>query len=154
MKTEIRSLCFGFLGATLFHFISPSLFETARAKAEPVLTVSGLNLVDSQGRLRAQLGFAKEGPPGFWLFDEKGTARVAMGIYPDGTSHFGLQDKQGQMIQLMRSIGPEESPLLIFKNRGQDMMLMGLNQAQHAPFLMNYEKDRQRKMVFGTYDGP
>ncbi len=154
MKTEIRSLVFGFLGAAFFHFSHPFFIESAGAKDHNVLTVSGLNLVDSQGRLRVQVGFAKEGPPGMWFLDEKGKARIAMGLYPDGTSHFGLQDKQGQMIQLMRSIGAEESPLLIFKNRGQDKMIMGLNQVEQAPFLLSYEKDRKRKMIFGNYDGP
>ena len=88
------------------------------------------------------------------MMDQKGTPRIAMGLYADETAHLGLQDKDGQMIQLMRSIGSGESPLLIFKHRGQDTMITGLNSAEHTPFLMLYEKDRKRKMQFGTYDGP
>jgi hypothetical protein len=154
MKYELRALAFGFLGAALFHFVQINVFPSASAAPNGILSATGFNLVDTQGRLRAQLGFSKEGPPGFWMMDQRGTARIAMGLYPDETSHLGLQDKNGQMIQLMRSIGSGESPLLIFKHSGEDSMITGLNSAEHAPFLMLYEKGHKRKMQFGTYDGP
>lgn len=154
MKNEIKALAFGFLGAALFHFVQISVFPSASAAPNAVVSATGFNLVDSQGKLRAQLGFSKEGPPGFWIMDQRGTARIAMGLYPDETAHFGLQDKEGQMIELMRSIGSGESPLLIFKHKGRDTMITGLNNAEHTPFLMLYEKDNKRKMQFGTYDGP
>lgn len=158
MKTEIKSalsgLIGGLVGAAFFHFFQVSLFSNATAAAPSVQTATGFNLVDSQGRIRAQLGFAKEGPPGFWILDQKGTARIAMGLYPDETAHFGLQDKNGAMIELMRSFGPKESPLLIFKQSGQDEMIAGLNSSQRQPFLMYYDKSRSRKLQFGTYDGP
>ena len=126
----------------------------AQAAVGNVVTATSFNLVDTTGKLRAQLAFAKEGPPGFWIMDDKGTARIAMGLYPDGTPHFGLQDKSGLMTQLMRSIGSSESPLLIFKNKGQDKMILGLNRAATEPFMMTYEKDHKRRLHFGTYDGP
>jgi hypothetical protein len=154
MKIEIKALAFGFLGAALFHFVQISVFPQATAAGAGPISATGFNLVDSQGKLRAQLAFAKEGPPGFWIMDRKGTARIAMGLYPDDTAHFGLQDKNGQMIELMRSFGASESPLLIFKQNGQDEMIVGLNASQRQPFLMHYEKDRKRKLQFGTYDGP
>lgn len=154
-KQSLASIGFGFLGAFLFSVFRESVVPTAAANREQVLSASGFNLVDGQGRLRAQLGFAKEGPPGFWIMDEKGVARMIFGLYSDGTSYFGLQDKQGQMIELMRSFGPAEAPLLIFKNQGQDMMITGLNPtSQPLPFLMTYEAGHQRKMHFGKYEGP
>jgi hypothetical protein len=162
MKKENRMLALGLaggfvgglLGSFLFQFLQFNFLSAASAANTPVLSATGFNLVDQQGRLRAQLGFSKEGPPGFWIFDRKGVARLAMGLYPDDTAHFGLQDKSGNMIELMRSFGANESPLLIFKQSGQDEMITGLNAAQRQPFLMYYEKNRQRKMQFGTYDGP
>lgn len=153
MILNLRSLAFGFLGALLFRFAEARLFPSANARAE-VQSASAFNLVDGQGKLRAQLGFSKEGPPGFWIMDEKGTARLAMGLYPDGSSHFGLQDKQGRMIELMRSFGPGESPLLIFKSQGEDRMISGLSISELTPFLVTIDKDHKRKMQFGTYDGP
>lgn len=153
---SIKIILLGFLGAFLFHVLNNRIVPNAQAKAAAatIVTASGFNLVDSQGRLRAQIGFAKEGPPGFWIMDEKGTARIAMGLYTDGTAHFGLQDKAGQMIQLSRSFGADESPLLIFKTKGSDSMIMGLNPTDQDPFLMHYEKGRKRKLEFGKYEGP
>jgi hypothetical protein len=111
--------------------------------------------VDTKGRLRAQLALAKEGSPGLWLMDEKGTARLNAGIYPDGTSYLGLQDKDGQMIELMRSWGPKESPLLIFKQSGQNRMITALNPAPDSvPFLITYDSKHARNLHFGKYDGP
>lgn len=153
---NLKIIFLGFLGAFIFNVLKNEILPTAFAKPSEgnIITASGFNLVDGKGRLRAQLSFAKEGPPGFWLMDEKGTARLAMGLYEDGTAHFGLQDKAGQMIQLSRSFGPDESPLLIFKTKGSDSMIMGLNPKDQVPFLMHYEKDHKRKLEFGKYEGP
>ena len=151
---NLKLIFFGFLGAMLFHICQDNFISTAQAKDEKVISANAFNLVDGQGKIRAQLGFAKEGPPGFWLLDDKGIARVVVGLYQDGTGHYGLQDKSGRMIQLARSFGPQESPLLIFKNQGQDSMLMGLNPVDQMPFIMHYEKSRNRKMEFGKYEGP
>ena len=93
---NIQIIFLGFLGAMVFHFIQIRFFPTANAVESKIISASAFNLVDSQGKLRGQFGFAKEGPPGFWLMDEKGTSRLAMGLYTDGTAHLGLQDRQGQ----------------------------------------------------------
>ena len=151
---NIKALVFGFVGAFLFHTLQVQLFPVAQAGADKVVTAQRFDLVDKSGKLRGQWGFAQEGPPGFWLMDEKGIARVVMGLYPDGSGHMGLQDKQGQMIQLARAFGSDEVPFLIFKHKGSDSMIMGLNSGDQAPFLMHYEKDRKRKLEFGIYNGP
>lgn len=149
------SVVFGFIGAALFSLVRVSVFSPAAAKTEQTLTASSFNLVDGKGRLRGQLAVTKEGVPGLWLTDEKGVARGIFGLYEDGTGYLGLQDAQGRMIQLMRSFGAQESPLLIFKNQGQDMMITGLNPGREVvPFLMSYEKGRTRKVHFGKYEGP
>lgn len=151
---NIKMIFWGFLGALMFHFVQINFFPSANAVESKVISASSFNLVDSQGKLRGQFGFSKEGPPGFWLMDEKGTSRLAMGLYTDGTAHFGLQDRQGQMIQLMRSFGSQEAPLLIFKHNGADAMIMGLNPGDVSPFVMHYDTQRKRKLEFGKYDGP
>ncbi len=151
---NIKIIFLGFLGAMVFHFIQIRFFPTANAVESKIISASAFNFVDSHGNLRGQFGFAKEGPPGFWLMDEKGTSRLAMGLYTDGTAHLGLQDRQGQMIQLMRSFGSQEAPLLIFKNHGADAMIMGLNPGDITPFVMHYDSQRKRKLEFGKYDGP
>jgi hypothetical protein len=96
-----------------------------------------------------QLGFSKAGLPGVWIMDEKGTPRLLMGPYEDQTAYLGLQDKKGRMIQLLRSVGAAETPLLIFKHQGADRYMTGLDRTA-KPFLM-HEDTAGRKHVFGTY---
>ncbi len=64
------------------------------------------------------------------------------------------QDKNGLMIQLMRSIGTSESPILIFKNNGQDRMILGLNSIQTNPFFVTYDKTQKKKIHTDFSDGP
>lgn len=158
-------MLFGILGALIFQLVwfsgnNPQLSNTNSSNSVQqqqnisanVISARQFNLFDSNGRLRAQLAFAKQGPPGFWIMDERGTARIAMGLYEDGTSHIGLQDKDGNMIELLRSIGSDEAPLLIFKNRGADRMILGLNSSLN-PFHITYENGEKKKYL-GTNDGP
>ncbi len=149
------SLISGFLGAFLFSKAQSSKTNIELHQNAQTLTVSSINLVDAAGKLRAQLALSAEKTPGLWFYDEKGTVRESMGLYADGTSYFGLADAQGAMIQLMRSFGPNEAPLLIFKNRGQDMMITGLNPgSETVPFLMSYDSGRTKNVHFGKYEGP
>jgi hypothetical protein len=66
-----------------------------------------------------------------------------------------LNDKNGSAVQILRSYGPRESPLHIFKTQGQDKMIIGLNpDADPVPFLMHYDAKQSRSLVFGKYTGP
>jgi hypothetical protein len=160
MRSAFISIGCGFVGALLFQIFSIQFMNQTRSQSQSqnlnlgTVNATRYDLVDSSGNLRGQFGFAKEGPPGFWLMDEKGMARIMMGLYPDGTAHFGLQDRNGMMIQLMRSIGPSESPLLIFKNKGQDKMILGLNSSKAEPFFIMHDKDQIKKIQAGFADGP
>jgi hypothetical protein len=149
MKNALVSAFLGFMGAALFHVLKPDQVIGSQVPSVQVLTASGINIVDSKGRIRMQLGFSKEGPPGIWVMDEKGTPRIVFGLYQDESSYFGLQDKNGQMIELMRSVGSNETPLLIFKNGGADKMITGLN-SKAEPFLM-YMDNSKSTNLFGKY---
>jgi hypothetical protein len=154
IKQMLLMMLCGFAGAFVFSIAREVLIPRAFAAPDRVVTASAFQLTDARGKLRAQLAFAKEGPPGLWLMDEKGTARAIIGLYPDGSAHIGLQDERGQMIQLMRSYGPKGTPLHIFKLDGQDKMITGLNPgADPVPFLMSYEQGK-KKVHFGQYEGP
>lgn len=128
---------------------------------EPVLADSGIvtaravNLVDDTGKLRAQLAISKEGSPGLWIMDKQGVGRVNLGVYPDDTGFIVLNDAKGLAIQILRSFGPQESPLHIFKAQGRDLMIQGLNPAaDRTPFSFYYDEKNTRKFQFGKYSGP
>lgn len=148
---NLKIILLGFLGAFIFHVANNQL--AIGSSQSKIITAEGFNLVDSNGKLRGQLAIAKEGPPGLWLMDDKGVARAIIGLYQDGSAYYGLQDKNGAMIQLARSVGEDETPLLIFKRKGADSMIMGLNPADKMPFLMKYEADHKRTHIFGKSDG-
>lgn len=150
---NLKIIFLGFLGAFIFHLAKDQIAVGNSNQSNKIITAAGFNLVDSKGRLRGQLALAKEGPPGLWLMDERGVARAIIGLYADGSSYYGLQDKNGAMIQLARSVGSDETPLLIFKRQGADSMIMGLNPSDKMPFLMRYEADKKRTHLFGKSDG-
>ncbi len=147
MKQILQMIFFGFIGALLFQALR--LESEAIRHMPSILTATGINIVDGTGRIRMQIGFSKDGPPGIWMMDERGMPRLIMGLYGDQTSYLGLQDKEGRMIQLMRSTGESESPLLIFKHQGQDRFITGLG-PEAKPFLMYFDGGT-RKHLFGTY---
>ncbi|MBX7232116.1 MAG: hypothetical protein K1X29_08525 [Bdellovibrionales bacterium] len=156
MKTTVIAFFAGCLGAWFFQILNSHFWveNFAHAANETIIKASRFELIGSDGKIRAQLGFAKEGPPGFWIMDEKGVPRVTIGLYPDGTSHIGLQDQSGKMIQLLRSFGPAESPLHIFKNNDQDRMILGLNSSKRDPFFITYNKSLKKKIHLDLDDGP
>lgn len=150
MKKNLQIIFLGFVGAMLYQLVHSFVNQPSWAKPQAThITATGIDIVDAQGRIRMQLGFSKEGPPGFWIMDAKGVPRFVAGLYHDETSYLGLQDKNGLMIELMRSVGSDETPLLIFKNKGSDKMITGLNSKAEA-FLMYYQNGSQ-KDYFGKY---
>jgi hypothetical protein len=72
---------------------------TAVAQSGKVLTQQGLQLVDAQGRVRAELAFRSVGgssQPGLFLYAEDGKERAAVMILsPDGRPAVALSDGAG-----------------------------------------------------------
>lgn len=151
---------FGFLGALLFQVTQTLLGNSSKNQnndkvSNSTIVSSQFSLMDTNGKVRAILGFSEEGTPGFWIMDDRGVARLSMGLYQDQSSHLGLTDKNGEMIQLMRSFGPLEAPLHIFKHEGRDRMILGLNSSQSDPFFISYDTTENRKTIYqGFADGP
>ena len=124
----------------------------AASNGANALSVSEIRLVDPQGRVRAQLGFSQEGPPGLFLLDEQGRARLVMGLYPDGQPHVVLNDAKLQAAAILRLAGAD-SPVLVMKAEGKDRMIMGLGLSDPAkePFLVNFDHRGTKKEVVGKY---
>lgn len=153
-KVALVSLVFSFFGAWLFFKLEMSPLAKASA-SYPILQASRIDLLDANGKVRAQIGFSGEKSPALWFFDTNGKARMNLGVYGDGSAFLSLQDKSELSIQLLRSFGSPEMPLHIYKSSGSDQMIQGLNPgAGNEPFLMFYDKNRKRQLSFGKYDGP
>jgi hypothetical protein len=148
-------IIFGFIGALIFNLFTPNVKQEKTATQNVnTLNINTLNIVDKNGRSRIKIGLSNEDSPAIWFFDQNGVTRLNLGLYADGSGVYGIQDKMGNMIQLTRSFGENEVPLTIFKHKGTDSMIIGLNPSDLTPFLMNYDENHQRKIQFGKYDGP
>ena len=151
---KLRIIILGFLGAALFQ-LSLNIIPLAFSKKSlTIVNANEINLLDAAGKVRIKMAVLDDTAPNVWFFDNQGKARLIQGLYHDQTSYYGLQDAQGQMIQLARSFGNQESPLLIFKNKGKDSMITGLNPSDQTPFTMYYDRNNKRQLNFGKYDGP
>jgi hypothetical protein len=73
-----------FIGAGLSRLMMPISAESKGPVRAERITASSFDLVDAQGRIRAQLSFATQGPPGLFLMDEKGVARLTLGLTRTG----------------------------------------------------------------------
>lgn len=77
-----------------------------------------------------------------WIYAADGTHRIQMATYTGGGEKglpfFGLSDNSTNLRLLLRLAGPNESPVLIFKDRsGMDRLVMGLNYSggDEKPFI-------------------
>ena len=84
-------LCWAGLGRDL-----PSGFRSAAAGGEPVKVVdaTGFRVLDAAGHVRAVLGvIAKDGTLGLQILDKDGKERAELSVEPDGTPGVVLRDK-------------------------------------------------------------
>jgi len=85
-----------------------------------------------------------------------GRERVQIGTYPSagerGLPLVGLFDNGSHLRLLLRLAGPQESPVLIFKDRrGRDRMVLGLGLNDEEPFLSTADAGGKKTNVFGHY---
>ena len=121
------------------------------AEAPHVITAQQIEIRSKDGKKQILLGTSGENSPAIWFFDAQGKSRMNMGLYGDGNAFIVLNDPQEQAVEIMRTVGAENSPYLIWKHASRDRMIMGLNYSTHDPFLVQYEAGGNMKMVFGKY---
>ena len=67
-----------------------------------------------------------------WVYAKDGKHRIQMGTYAAGSEQgqplLGLSDSQQRIRLLLRLAGPNETPVMIFKDKdGNDRLVLGLN---------------------------
>ncbi len=77
-----------------------------------------------------------------WIYAQDGKHRLQMATYTNsgeqGLPLIGLSDNSTQLRLLLRLAGPNESPVLVFKDKnGSDRMVIGLNYSggDETPFI-------------------
>ncbi len=97
-------------------------------------------LVDEEGKVRAELGVEPDGFPSFNLLDKNGVGRVGLTLM-GGSPSLLLMDEDGALRALVR-VGPEGA---------SSVTLMGKDQKPHA--MVSTEPDGSSYLAFTDADG-
>src|ERR1700680_4690538 len=150
----------GFIGGVfgayvLGHFELRSVIpQAAAATAQDVVSASRIRLLDATGRVRAELAMSPDGGPGLLFYDSQTRNRLVLGLYSPAESEYPfvvLNDTHQAAAGIFRLFGPQETPVVVLKNKGADRSIFGLNPNSTDPFLVNYSADRKKTEVFGNY---
>ena len=101
--------------------------------------------------------YVYQGSPGQNFYAADGKIRLQLGTYTapgeKGLPLVSLNDNKGDIRMLLRLAGPNEAPVLIFKDKNhRDRMVMGLSlSGEEEPFLATYDSSGAKTNVFGTY---
>jgi hypothetical protein len=143
----------GIIGAYALGHLGSVPLQTAAA-AQDVVSASRIRLLDATGRTRAELAMAPDGAPGLFFYDTRGRNRLVLGIYSPAENEYPfvvLNDTHQLAAGIFRLFGPQETPVVVLKNKGADRSIFGLNPNSTDPFLVNYSADRSKTALFGSY---
>jgi len=124
------------------------------AAQQQVLSAQRIQLIDSNGRTRAELAMSRDGGPGLFFYDTKGRNRLELGLYSPAESEYPfvvLNDTQLHAAGIFRLYGGSETPVVVLKNQGRDRSIYGLNPNSTEAFIVNYSKDGKKTNAFGDF---
>lgn len=96
------------------------------AQAETV-TAEDFQLVDSSGRVTAQLTTGGEGVPGLFIYDNNHVPRVTIGLYVDQSPTIVINDDKGRATGILRMRNNNGDPVIVLKENGQDKIIIDKN---------------------------
>lgn len=164
-KTFLAGLVSGFIGGLFGAYVlghaslGGSMARMAASRpsaAQPQDTLSArrLRLIDETGKARAELALSQDGGPGLFFYDTQGRNRLVLGLYAPAESEYPfvvLNDTQQHAAGIFRLFGPQETPVVVLKNKGQDRSIYGLNPNSTEPFLTTLGGDGKKFNFFGAY---
>jgi hypothetical protein len=130
-KPALSAFVFGIFGG----FVGCFLFFTAAAYAQSALNTSFLTVVGADGQQRIQ-------------------AAVYNAPNEAGQPLLGLFDNSHDLRLLFRLAGGNSSPVIVIKDRNhKDRLVLGLalNDPAQEPFMATFDKNGNKRMVFGNY---
>jgi hypothetical protein len=159
-KTFIAGILAGAIGGLVGAYLLTQLdrnhagASTALAAAAPasVVAAARIQLVDSSGKVRAELAMSQDGGPALFFFDSAARNRMVLGLYSAAEGEAPsvvLNDAQQRAAGIFRLYGTGDTPVVVLKNQGRDRSIYGLNANSTEPFLTNYAGDGKQSDVFG-----
>ncbi len=91
----IGGLAGGILGAFIFTTLNAPTHVAKTTLSRQVVKVQNLEIVDPNGKLRAQLNVSRDGLVRMSFFSPHGKRRLAMGVLGDGEPALGMYDTLG-----------------------------------------------------------
>jgi hypothetical protein len=125
------ALLAGFLGGLCASFL---MLQHAQADRS-YLTCSRMYVMGPDGKQRVQAA----------VYDAPGEAGLPM---------IGLSDNNANLRLLLRLAGTNSSPVVVMKDkehRDRLVIGLGLNDGAEEPFIAAFDKNGQKKMIFGSY---
>jgi hypothetical protein len=119
-----------------------------------VVSAGRIELLDTNGKVRAELAMSGDGGPALFFFDSAGRNRLVMGLYSAAEGEAPsvvLNDARQQAAGIFRLFGAHDTPVVVLKSQGRDRSVYGLNPGSADPFLANYRGDGTKNEVFGHY---
>ncbi|HXA36260.1 MAG TPA: hypothetical protein VNW26_08010 [Steroidobacteraceae bacterium] len=157
-KTYIAGAVSGFIGGIIGAYVLGNtglrLLPQASAVAQDAVSASRIRLLDSTGHARAELALSPDGGPGLFFYDSHGRNRLVLGLYSPAESEYPfvvLNDTRQAAAGIFRLFGPQETPVVVLKNKGADRSILGLNPNSTDPFLVNYSAERKKTEIFGSF---
>jgi len=125
----------------------------AASRTQDVVSASRIQLLDTGGKIRAELAMSGDGGPALFFYDSAGKNRMVLGLYSAAEGEAPsvvLNDPQQRAAGIFRLFGAHDTPVVVLKNQGRDRSIYGLNATSTDPFLVNYAGDGKQSDVFGS----
>ncbi|HTF34216.1 MAG TPA: hypothetical protein VK714_11030 [Myxococcota bacterium] len=164
-KIYLVGMVSGFIGGLFGAYLlghaglggSPALMAASgpsTPQLQDTLSAHRLRLLDETGKPRAELALSQEGGPGLFFYDTEGRNRLVLGLYAPTESEYPfvvLNDTHKHAAGIFRLFGPQETPVVVLKNKGQDRSIYGLNPNSTEPFLTTLDGDGKKTDFLGVY---
>ena len=115
MKFQRIAIVFSVLNLLLLLFLLVQVPSTTQQSITPVVRTRAFELVDENGKIRAQFNVEKTGEVVFRLRDAKGTIRTKFSASEDGSGLSLMDDRTDATVQI-RAIESGASIILIDRN--------------------------------------
>lgn len=112
MKYQRIAIVFSVLNLLLLFFLLAQVPSTAQQSITPIVRTRAFELVDENGKIRAQIALEKTGEVVFRLRDAKGTIRTKFSASEDGSGLSLMDDRTDATVQI-RAIQSGASIILI-----------------------------------------
>lgn len=116
MKYQRVAIVFSVLNLLLLIYLQAQIPSNAQQSITPVVRTRAFELVDENGKIRAQINVEKTGEVVFRLRDEKGIIRSKYGANEDGSGLSLMNDRTDATVQIRAN--QSGSGMIVFDREG------------------------------------